>query len=217
MKSFGKYFIAGLIGAFFLQGIESKAISVTVQEVGVDPYKVVNISVPDFYTGGAYAGVVKLKVNGVAMDGFCIDPFHFSSSSALVFDVVPLANAPKPFNGISRAMGTTGADTISKLWAMAYSSTMTAAQAAGLQIAIWKVVGGNQFSISGDDYGATTLLSQVQNYTGPVANLIGLTGPGQDYVVQNVPETGATIILLALGMLGLGIVRKAGKFETAAK
>ena len=33
-------------------------------------------------------------------------------------------------------------------------------------------------------------MAQVQSYTGPGANLIGLTGPGQDYVVQNVDPRG---------------------------
>src|SRR4051812_12917016 len=213
MKMIGKQFFAGALGLLCLQTINSNALSVTVQEVGVSPYEIVNISVPYIpYTGGAYAGTVKLLVDGVARDGFCIDPFHFSSSSPLIYDVVPLENAPKA----PGTMGAANAETISKLWAMAYSPTMSSTEAAGLQVAIWEVVGGSNFSVSGNDYGASSLLADVQSYSGPGADLIGLTGEGQDYVIQSVPETGATVVLLALGVFGLAIVRRATKVNSAA-
>jgi hypothetical protein len=109
-------------------------------------------------------------------------------------------------------MGDAKALQISKLWGMAYSATMTANQAAAMQIAIWEIVAGDLFSVSGSDYGASVLLNQLATYAGPVANLVALTGPGQDYVIQSVPEAGATVILLGLGMLAtVGMKRLRGR------
>jgi hypothetical protein len=67
------------------------------------------------------------------------------------------------------------AETISELWALAYPLIgFNLRKAAGLQIAIWEVVGGNQFKLtSAKDYGAGLLLTTVEasNYNGPKANL----------------------------------------------
>jgi hypothetical protein len=109
-------------------------------------------------------------------------------------------------------MGAAKAEEISKLWAMDYSPNMTAPQAAGFQIAIWEIVGGADFSlVSGQsDYGASVLLYDVNNYHGNRARLIALTGPGQDYVVQNpkvVPDSGTTFSFLAITLLCLLSVR----------
>ena len=205
MKSIIRNSFLSLVGLLLLQALNSHAIPVTVKELGVSPAQIVSISVPNFYTGGVYAGIVKLSVDGVAMDGFCIDPFHFSSSAPMVYNTVSLESAPKP-PGI---MGTDGADLIRKMWALAYAPSMTASAAAGLQIAIWKIVGGTSFTLtSPNDYGAADLIAKAKSYNGPGANLIALTGAGQDYVVQSVPETGSTLILLGLGVLGIGTIRK---------
>src|SRR5262249_4036811 len=59
--------------------------------------------------------------------------------------------------------------------------------AAGLQLAIWEIVGGNSFQVIGKDYHASEMLASLHSYTGPGADLIALTGPGQDYVVQTPP------------------------------
>ena len=170
--------------------------AVLVQEVAITPYKDVPISVTGFYTGNAAAGINKLLVDGVAKDGFCIDPFHFAVASSNGYQFTPLANAPKA----PATMGAVKADQISRLWSMAYSASMTGSQAAAFQIAIWEIVGGSLFSISGSDYGAGALLSSLTAYTGPGANLVGLTGLGQDYVIEVVPESGATIALLSFAV-----------------
>jgi len=106
------------------------------------------------------------------------------------------------------------AETISELWALAYPLIgSNPRKAAGLQIAIWEVVGGNQFHLrSARDYGASVLLSTVRapNYNGPKANLVALTGPGQDYVIdppgrQLVPDNGATMTLFGLALAALAL------------
>ena len=156
--------------------------AILVQEVSITPYQVVPISVTGFYTGNVLAGINQLLVDGVAANGFCIDPFHFSLPSSNGYQFTPLPDAPKP----PGTMGAIKADEISRLWTMAYSPTMTASQAAAFQIAIWKIVGGPSFSIFGNDYGANSLLASLATFSGPGASLIGLTGPGQDYVIQDV-------------------------------
>jgi hypothetical protein len=192
-----------ILGALCLSlAIPVRATTITVQEVGVSPTEIATISVTGFYTGGVYAGVNNLIVDGVPINGFCIDPFHFSLSSSPGYQFVALANAPKP----PATMGTTSAAEISKLWAMTYSPTITAPEAAGLQIAIWEIVGGSNFSVIGNDYGASQLLTDVQSYTGPSAHLIALSGPGQDYVIA-VPDNAKSVTLLVIALFGIALVR----------
>ena len=93
-------------------------------------------------------------------------------------------------------MNSTQASEISDLWAMHYSPTMSANNAAGLQIAIWEILGGNKFSVLGNDYGAGAMLAQLNSFTGKGARLIAVSGPGQDYVVAGVPDTGSTLSFL---------------------
>jgi hypothetical protein len=187
------------IWGFLALAIHAQAIFV--QDTGVSPSETVTISVTNFYAGDVYAGINNLLVDGVAMKGFCIDPFHFSQNSQ-GYNFVPLADAPK-----EHLMGAAKAEEISKLWAMDYSPLMTAPQAAGLQIAIWEIVGGSDFSlVGGSDYGASVLLEEVADYSGDGASLIALTGPGQDYCVQ-VPDSGTTLSFLAMTLLCLVSVR----------
>jgi hypothetical protein len=203
----------------FAAGIRP-ARAITVQEVSVSPAQVVNITttitptgggVPYQWTGNVYAGVNNLLVDQVAMQGFCIDPFHFSLPSSPGYSFIPLAGAPKGPGRLSNS----DALLIERLWGTYYSANMSASIAAGLQLAIWDVVAasvpGSYYHLNGsNDYGASSFLAFVSNanYNGPVANLIALTGPGQDYVVQNVPETGATVLLLGLGCFGCVAIRR---------
>jgi hypothetical protein len=45
------------------------------------------------------------------------------------------------------------------------------------------------------------------NPQAPAADLIALTGSGQDYVIQRVPDGGTTVFLLGLAILALALVR----------
>ncbi len=191
----------GLIGLTCMAGGVGTTHAITVEELGTGPAEIVKINATGIGSVRVYAGVLKLNVDGVLMDGFCIDPFHFSSGSMSGYQSVPLTSAPK-----GDFMSAATATEIARLWGTYYSPTMDSQTAAGLQIAIWELVGGSGFHLlSNNDYGASGFASVVENsnYGGPVANLIGLTGPGQDYAIDPVPDVASTWGLLALAMVGL--------------
>jgi hypothetical protein len=211
-----KQFALSLLFAAGLVVPSLKATPVTVQELGIGANKVVTISSSSVSPSinitptNVYAGVVKLKVDGVAMDGFCIDPWHWSVANALTYEMVDLGDAPKP----PGPMGDDTALKISQLWQQYYSPVISNEQAAGLQIAIWKLVdaaiNGATFTLnSANDYGASNMIAWVNaNPNATAADLVGLSGSGQDFVVRRVPDGGLTVAFLGLTLLGLGAVRR---------
>jgi hypothetical protein len=157
--------------------------AVLVEDLGVRLGEPAHISLSTGFNGVAPAGIKHLVVGGQTMDGFCIDPFARAFSSSQGYSFVPLTQAPEaPWT-----LNSTKAVEIKDLWAMFYSPSMSQKNAAGLQLAIWEIVGGSSFQVIGKDYHASEMLSALHSYTGPGANLIAVTGPGQDYVVQTPP------------------------------
>jgi hypothetical protein len=194
--------------------LQAAAVPVTVQEMGIGANEVVQITSSTLGTASVYAGIVDLQVNGVAMDGFCIDPFHWSIPGLQSYNTETLGAGPKAPGG---PMGAATALKIEQLWAQYYSVGMSGQNAAGLQIAIWDLVGGANFQLdSSPDYGAGDMLAWVNNNpTASAADLIAVTGPGQDYVIPNgpniphfsVPDGGTTALLLGMGLISLIIMR----------
>jgi hypothetical protein len=194
---------------------QTQATPVTVQEMGVGPNEVVEMTSSTLGTHWVYAGMLNLSVDSVAVDGFCIDPFHWSASGPQAYDTESLALAPKaPVGG----MGIAEALQIEQLWKQYYSHNMSNQDAAGLQIAIWEITGGVNFHLdSALDYGAGAMLTWVNNNpNAAAADLIALTGPGQDYVIPNspevphipnVPDGGQTALMLGCGLIGLAVMR----------
>ena len=157
-----------------------------VEDFGVRRGAPAHISLSTGFNGFTGAGIKKIQVDGVQMDAFCIDPFTMALRSSPGYKFVPLTKAPEaPFT-----LSASGATEISDLWAMFYNPGMKENKAAGLQLAIWEIVGGNDFSVIGKDYGASIMLAALRSYSGPGAGLIALTGPGQDYVVLTPPGQG---------------------------
>jgi hypothetical protein len=211
-----KRIVVTLIGASVLAAFQVGANPVTVQEMGVGNNEIVNITSSTLGTASVYAGIINLQINGVASQGFCIDPFDWSVGGPQNYSMVPLTQAPKPPGG---PLDDATATKIEQLWAHSFAAaTVNPADAAGLQIAIWELVSscpnavanGATFHLnSADDYGAGDLLNWVNSTPdAPVADLVGLTGPGQDYVVQNVPDGGTTMILLGSVLLGIIIAQR---------
>ena len=157
-----------------------------VEDFGIRKGAPVHISLSSGFNGFVGAGIKKLQVDGVAMNGFCIDPFTMALHSSPGYKFVPLTKAPEAPWTLSASEATE----ISDLWAMFYKPKMKAKRAAGLQIAIWEIVGGDDFTVIGKDYRAGRMLAALGGYSGPGAGLIALTGPGQDYVVLTPPGQG---------------------------
>ena len=157
-----------------------------VEDFGVRRGAPAHISLSTGFNGFVGAGIKNIHVDGVQMDAFCIDPFTMALRSSPGYKFVPLTKAPEaPFT-----LSASGATEISDLWAMFYNPGMKENKAAGLQLAIWEIVGGDDFSVIGKDYGANLMLAALRSYSGPGAGLIALTGPGQDYVVLTPPGQG---------------------------
>lgn len=201
--------------------------TVTVINTGTSPGVTLNVALPWIpYNGGAYVGVENLKVNGVPTKGFCIDLYHFSSGSSVLYSVDPLALSPSATP--PGAMGTAKADFIKEMWAYDYANALTGNnQAAGFQLALWGILQG---SISGGvvtpdwtwlgggaataaTYDADDLIAWANGNSGPLANVVGLNAVGvasgpQAYAIPGVPDAGFTAMLLGLGLAGLGGVRR---------
>jgi hypothetical protein len=207
-----KIFIALLGFASFCLS-SSQAKPVTVQETGVGANHVVEINSSTLGNNlWVYAGVIDMLVDGKATAGFCIDPYHWSSSSPLAYNTESLALAPK---GWVDPMGAATALQIEQLWEKYYSPAIDNDTAAGLQIAIWELVSGSvspgSFSlVSADDYGAQDMIDWVNSCPkAPAAHLIAVTGPGQDYVIPcAAPDVTATFGLLSLALGAVVFLRK---------
>jgi hypothetical protein len=157
--------------------------AIGVDDLGVRLGEPAHISLSTGFNGVVGAGIKHLVVGGQTMDGFCIDPFTGAVGSSQGYSFVPLTQAPEaPWT-----LNSTKAVEIKDLWAMFYSPNMSQKNAAGLQLAIWEIVGGSSFQVIGKDYHASEMLAELHSYTGPGADLIALTGPDQDYVVQTPP------------------------------
>ena len=209
-----KHLTAAVVSMSLLTVISSKATPVTVEELSVSPCEVVSITSSMLGTVSVYAGLNNLRVNGVATPGFCIDPFHLSLSGVQSYNTEALDAGPKSPGG---PLGASRAAEIEQLWGHYFSPSMGAENAAGLQIAIWEIVGGANFALhSGNDYGAGAMLNwwSLNQNTAPAADLIAVTGPGQDYVIpnslrpQSVPDGGTTVMLLGGTLCGLLAVRR---------
>src|SRR5207244_7219442 len=154
-----------------------------VEHFGIRNGAPAHISLSTGFNGFVGAGIKKVRVDGLQMDAFCIDPFTMALRSPPGYKFVPLTKAPEAPWTLSASRATE----ISDLWAMFYSPNMTTNKAAGLQLAIWEIVGGDAFTVIGKDYGSGRMLAALQTYSGLGANLIALAGPGQDYVVLTPP------------------------------
>jgi hypothetical protein len=187
------------------------------------PMEIVNVNLPYMGADGVnvYSGINTLLITDGAesytVNSFCIDPFHWDGIS-YPYQIVPLDSAPKPPAPLNAATATQ----IEDLWELYYSPGMSSPNAAGLQIAIWELVSSNAvandglpnsdaFSVNGYDYGASDDLASLTAYSGPAANLLAVTGPGQDFVfaATPVPDGGTTFLMLALTAGALVVARPA--------
>ena len=230
-KLIGFLAATSILGTISLRAVTM--VSVQQTDVGANEIVYVSSSGAAFvgFSWEVYAGVLKLDVNGVPTDGFCIDPWHWAASGLLTYNVESLASAPKSATDDStlNPMGAAAAKQIEQLWAKYYSPGIDNVTAAAMQIKIWEIVDkavtNGTFSLDyiGDGSDPTadgvlavqvnTALSQMDSFLStfpgaPTAHLEALTNSlGQDYVVS-VPETGATAVLLGVAFAGLCVSRR---------
>src|SRR6266705_2884911 len=134
-----------------------------VEDFGIRDGAPAHISLSTGFNGFVGAGIKKVRVDGVAMNGFCIDPFTVALHSSAGYRFVPLTKAPEaPWT-----LNATEATEISDLWAMFYKPKMKNKKAAGLQIAIWEIVGGDDFTVIGKSSGANRTLAALHSYPEP--------------------------------------------------
>lgn len=211
-------FVVATLAVSFYAALPAQAIpeldlgqTVTVQATGVFG-EVVNISSPGFYTGGAWAGIYNLKVDGQATISFCIDPWQFDPSSPSLYTVTALANAPD--NNPPGAMGANNALELKKLWSYYIHPGMTAKQASDFQLATWLLVGGPNFSITDPSpVGFSSWNAWLTAYEAPAAgataaNLVALSSPSQQDYLVSVPDSGTTLGLLGMAFTALAMVRR---------
>lgn len=236
-------FLVGAVAFCVSTGLTLKGSPIKVTEGGIGANDTVYVNSSTLGNNlHVYAGIVDITLGtgplAKTVDGFCIDPWHWSVSGPQNYQLVPLADAPKPPGPMSAA----AAVDIEELWAKymtssyALSSNAKTADewAAAMQLEIWQTVAG---SISGatyqldsidnnfageatavwSDLGAmNTFLADATSKT-PRAHLEGLTSgtnsdrrdnPGQDYVIGCVPDAATTAALLGMGLVGLVALRR---------
>jgi len=192
---------AAAIGLSALASISLHGTPITVVEEGAGANEVVNVSSSTLGDNlWVYACAIDVLVDGITTTGFCIDPWHWSLGGTMDYDAEDLASGPKVADG----MGAATALQIEQLWEEYYTPDISNSVAAGLQMAIWDLVsasvgaatGGEYWYTlnSGDDYGASAMVAWVEaNPTATAADLLAVTGPGQDYVIAASALPGATI------------------------
>lgn len=207
--------------AAVLAGVSSASAGLTVSLSSIAPDQIIDLSVTgtESFSGGVYAGLNNLIVNGVATPGYCIDVQRDSGTGSDYY-YNDLANSPLALAG---PMGATAAANVEKLWAANYSSaTSDATTAAALQLAIWETVatgnGGYTVAIGGNsaidiavNNAANAMLANLGSLTAQT-DLVGLVSPSlQGYVVA-VPETttmiAGALLLLPLGASTLRVLRQ---------
>src|SRR6266566_1143763 len=85
-----QHILIGPLALFFGLASSSKAVPITVQQIGITPYETVSVRVAGVQSGNVHSGVSQLLVNGTLTNGFCIDPFHSIMGGPQAYEMVPL-------------------------------------------------------------------------------------------------------------------------------
>src|SRR5437773_2226508 len=94
MTSIARSSLALSVAAALSLAAGNSAQAHVVQNFGVGIGAPVHISLSTGFNGFIGAGILKLEVDGVPMNGFCIDPFTLALRSSPSYKFVPLTQAP---------------------------------------------------------------------------------------------------------------------------
>lgn len=237
-----KYFVSSLIlvSVFALQLSATPIDSVTMTHSGYGAKDIMTIwggghSGLTVYSGlftfnkTASTGTGNLIDNGT-IGGFCMDLSEYLASGSKTYEVLNVAEGPKPTTFLGGGMGQVKAQYLSELWGRYFDSSWMAggtytatqnAQAAAFQAAVWEViyedmpmtsagwdvtidstVGDKGFRATGLNY--TLANSWLHGLTGTYqgTSLAALSSCGTQDVLVAIPEP-ATVAFLAFGLIAV--------------
>lgn len=198
---------------------------VYVKETATVSGKTLNLVLPiqsgahDYFSGSANISVGTTSSNGTSFLAYCIDPFQWSSSSSLSYNVSSLSS-----------LGSTQAADVSKLYSQSYASTSgNSVNSAAFQLALWELAKDDGVLTSGAvrttdstnstvEAAASSMINNAKNgVAGSTQYAFNLYSNGykQDYLVASIaavtpvpePETYA-MLLAGLGLIGFTARRR---------
>lgn len=198
---------------------------VYVKETGTGTGQTLNLVLPiqsgahDYFSGSANINVGTTSSNGTSFLAYCIDPFQWSSSSTLSYNVSSLSS-----------LGSTQAADVTKLYSQSYASTNgNSVNSAAFQLALWELAKDDGVLTTGAvrttdstnstvEAAASSMINNVKTgVTGSTQYSFNLytNGNSQDYLVASlspvtpVPEPETYAMLLAgLGLIGFTARRR---------
>ena len=215
-----KFVLPTLFSLFILTG-KAEAAPVLLKEVGLSSgLNTGSLTLPVSGSPQNYfSGIQNLQIdNDAILQAFCIDPFQWSPTSNVSYQVG---------NDFTGHFGADAAD-IAKLYSLFYTSTLgNNLNAAGFQLALWELIGDSSKNLAAGQVrtnGSTnaSITGKAQSMLDALAGNSGTDAftytlftstSNQDYLVvtlnQNqVPEPQSIMLLaLALGLLALALRR----------
>lgn len=217
-----KLFALTLLASLTLASTQSLADTAYVAEQNFNTGQSLNLVLPvsssaqDYLAGSLNISVGSSASNGTSFLAFCIDPFQYSSHSALSYSV---------YSNLS-SLGS-NAGLVSNLYSQSYASTNgNNVNSAAFQLALWDLAKDDGVLTSGAVHTTSSTDSTVLATAASMINNAKNSGPGstqysfslytngnkQDYLVASVsavPEPATYAMLLAgLGLMGFTARRR---------